>query len=600
MRLPTILPILLLAAPIVADGEEGEHYFREPQVVEAFPDPVTQLALKSDEELSVVVFKVAGASESVAAVASDGRGIEWSAPVTVSTSANAKEVQRDSVQVVGDQAVAFWLENDAAGPGLDRVVIETFAGGAWDPGADGPSTIGLGYPANSTVTAWAALAKPGINGNLYVYVLAALSSGGGPSRPYLSVSATNGTFFSAAVPVATGGGAADVEGLTLDSQMAEIHVSWSEDRSTPGTDELFYRAGLADFVGGTSWFGPESVLSTGAGDVQGTPVVTVNGQKVGVGYLQLDGLLSPQANVVASSDSGFQFGSPETVSGGALDVFAVDLELSGETFIAAWEQAKLNGKHEVRRGESKSGTGFTNTPLSGDGGAEDHDASDPQISRSVGLPSGSVMVWLEVDEDGGTEIVTAFGDQDAGGEWHDEYPRVSEAEDAGALVVLAPRVAYNHRYYNFPMAWLQDTPGAPGVPSVHVGGYRPHDVDVEGWIAGVPTSVSFVIDHLPFEDVFGFVLLGGGYAGGPGLPLPDGRNTGLLFDPFLTNFSIANFALFTAPNDPASRGAATQPVGPFVLPAGLPLSMVGVSWGPYGLLHHVTDVFTVTAEVPGP
>ncbi|MEM7307690.1 MAG: hypothetical protein AAF682_13510 [Planctomycetota bacterium] len=600
MRQHPILLFPLLAAPLAADGGDGEHYFREPEVVESFGDPVTQLALESDEELSVALFKVEGASDSIAAVTSDGRAIEWSVPTTLSTSALLKDVQRDSIQVVGEQAAAFWLERDAAGPGLDRVVVETYGAGAWDPGADGPLTIELGYPAGATVDSWAALLKPGINGNLYAYVLAGLSVGGGPSRPFLSVSSINGAFFSAAVPVATGGAAASVEGLALDSQQAEVHVSWTEDRAAAGTDEVFYRGGLADFVGNLIWFEDERVISAGAGDVQGTPIVTVNGQKVGVGYIQVDGGASPQAEVVASANSGFNFGAPENVSGGVLDVFAIDLELSGETFIVAWEQEKVNGKHEIRRGESKTGTGFTNSQVSGEGGAEDHDASSPQISRSVGLPAGSVMLWTEIDEDGGTEVITAFGDQDAGGEWHDEFPFVSEAEEAGALVVFEPRIAYNDRYYNFPMAWLQDTPGAPGVPSVHIGGYRPHDVDVDGWVAGVSTSISFDIGHLPFEDVFAFVLLGAGYAGGPGLPLMDGRNTGLLFDPFLTNFSISNFALFTAINDPAARGASTEPFGPVLLPAGLPLSMVAVSWGPYGELHHITDVITAVSEVPAP
>ena len=75
-----------------------------------------------------------------------------------------------------------------------------------------------------------------------------------------------------------------------------------------------------------------------------------------------------------------------------------------------------------------------------------------------------------------------------------------------------------------------------------------------------------------------------------------GDATGLVIDPVF-NAGLSNLGFFLAPIDPVAEGATTLPIplAPSAIPSGLPISYVGVTWGPFGDFHTMTDVFVTTA-----
>lgn len=212
-----------------------------------------------------------------------------------------------------------------------------------------------------------------------------------------------------------------------------------------------------------------------------------------------------------------------------------------------------------------------------------------------------MIVFLEGDSSG-EEVYTTFSDQEFGGEWHiDEYPIASTAQpESGGIDVIPPDVAYNLRYYNFVVVWQQETSAGSGQYDLVVGGYRPPECEIEGWFEG-STSVQFAFHHLPFQDNFAFVLISGGANAAltGNVLLPDGRKTGLLPDA-LYLIGLTNLFLFAGQVDPILEGAVTTPIPipATLLLEGFPLSFCGVTWGPFGQFHIVTDFTTALAGPP--
>lgn len=570
-------------------------------------------ALASDRELTVALY-LDEVSQQIFATTNDGRALPsdaapqsgWTAPALVSaSSAVQRSVQRDSIHVVGNQAVAVWMD-DAQGSGSTTVLCSRLVAGNWST----PIPV---HPPISDVERFACVAKPALGGGLAVHVAVAFADATDDTL-LLCTSLDGGAAFNSLVQI-NGGAVGQVTGLAIDSQLAEIYVAWVGDGS--GRPETWFRRGLVGFFGSPFWLAAETNLSTnpvGTASL-GNPVVQAGGsngwvgvqqRSIGVGWRRNDGDGTTSLRLAISSDSGVQFGAAAPVahtdSAGVI-VAQFDLELVTGEVAAVWQDnATLDamgavvvpgsGNSQVWRAETTDGTTF---PVVQQLSAQQDPAakgSQAQIARLVGAADGSMAVFLE-ESASGVEVHTAFADQANGTEWHDEYPQVSAAQGkGGAVTVTAAQVAYNALYYNFVVGWLQETVAGSGVFRLEVGGYRPPAVEILGWYQG-STEFQFFIDHAPFQDAFGFVLLSfnaNNAGAGNGL-LPDGRKTGLVFDE-LTFFGLDSFALFVGQNDPANEGVLT-PAFPFAvppeLPLGLPLSCIGVTWGPFGEVHIVTD-----------
>jgi hypothetical protein len=545
-----------------------------------------ELAVGSDLELSLVLYKECGAGEPLRFTVSDGRGVDWTAPLALpGASGAAKQVQRDSVHVIGARAFAVWSD-DALGASSTALRFSRFQSGSWSS----PLTIETGLPVGVDVSAWKTIARSGPSGDVHVYVLANVRgpATGGVDRVYLLTSNDAGASFLPALAVTSAPSGADAEGLGLDVQGDRLVVAWTDDRNAlaaPGSGlDLWVRAGTVAANGSVSWAGSEQQydLQLGAStqSTNADPIVAIEGVKQGIAWRE-DGLVNgnDQLYLRRSDDAGATWNSPDLIGSYAPSqdsVTAFDFELVGPVWTLAWEDDR-GGAANVYRAESKDGAGFPETPLTTLGGRQ------PLISRSIGTPSGATVVYI-VDTRSGSELAAYYADQESGAEWHDEPLQLADGLVPGIDEVVSPAVAYNHRYYNFVIPFLAGA-GDPIASEPFITGFRPPSLYPEGFVAG-PANPLFELGHLPFEDLFAFVLI----AEQPGLGqlfLPDGRETGLAFDA-LTTFGLSQFNFFFAGNDPVARGAMTIPLSTN-LPPGFEFWACGITIGADLNLRHVTD-----------
>lgn len=636
----------ILVSSSQAHAQKEEHYVRPPVTI-ATATAASQFAVASDRELSVVLFVEDSGTGRVLASHSDGRGLPgtWSAASPVSDgSASSRTIKRESIHVIGSQAFAIWLEDDDS-PAKTRLYFNRMSAGVFGTAS---KISDVTVPSDHDILDFACVTKPGLNGNPYVVVAFHTRNPGGDVRLLCSVSSNGGTSFGAPFAVSSSGNvpgavATAIGGLSVDTQLGELHIAWSDDRNGPGSDQVdvFYRRGVIDFLG-TTWFTPplgtgnDTPISVGAKAV-GSPTITVNGEfkwtgsnqkYVGIAWRELDkGPSAATLKVRASHDSGNTFLLPSVVAhtgdtGVAVTDF--DFETAGDTFVVAWTDnartvddgmggttvvVPVPAESHVWHAESDDGTDFDPSQtgivtMASAFEVSTNQGHTPRIARTVGNPDGSMIVFLEgtgADE----EVFTTFSDQEFGGEWHiDEYPIASAAQgNGGGTAVTPPDVAYNQRYYNFLVAWQQETAPGSAQYDLVVGGYRPQVIEIEGWQVG-STAVQWTLDHLPFQDTFAFVLISGTANNtlSGNLALPDSRKTGLVADAFYLA-GLQSFVFFAAPVDPFIEGAQTAaiPLPPTFLVEGLPLCFVGVTWGPFGDVHVLTDWFceTVTpADMP--
>lgn len=633
---PAFLAGLLMAAPLAAQHQHGAHQTREPEALTA-PGPFGNLSVASGDELSLVLFSNA-LTQAVLVCESDGRALNgtWSAPQPVSgAGGGARFVQRDSIHVDLGLGFAVWLE-DRASSADSRIFYNVRTSAGWGQ----PRAIGdAGLPANADILAYRAVFERSLSGAPCAAVLySVLDPATQAQSLWISTSGNGGFSFQAPVPVAEagpipGGSATRIGGLALDLQLAELHCAWTDDRS--GTSRVYYRRGGIDFFGRAFFYGPlatgERLISApGSRAAADDLMLQVNGERrwtgssqkyVGIAWRE-DGALPGTASlfVRASHDSGSNFLSPAIVAHTGRSGIAVrnfDFEILGDTFAITWaDNARLDpqgnvviptpAESHIWRAESSDGSTFD--PLQGANVAQLSAQSDPlhvgrapKIAYAEGTPDAGMIAFLDVGP-AGPEVATTFSDQEYGGEWHgDDFPIVSEAQGEGpGHGVPGPALAYNKRYNNFVVAWAQESAPNSLQWEIHVGGYRPQQVEIEGWEVG-SNEIHFVFEHLPFEDTFAFVLLSqsASNAFGGNLLLPDQRKTGLIPDA-LTFVGLELFGFFAAPIDPAIEGAETIgfPIPPD-LPVGLPISFCGVSWGPFGEFHLLTETVTELVTDPG-
>jgi hypothetical protein len=571
----------------VAHASGEDPHVRPPLELAPGAAPACEFSVGTDHELSLVLFKECGAGESLGYVSSDGRGVDWSAPLALPGASPAhKRVQRDSLHVVGARGFAVWSddENGASATGLR---FARFESGAWTA----PVAVVAGLPDGVDVSVFKAVARPGPSGDVHVYVLATVrgAATGGADHAYLLVSTDAGASFQPAIAVSSAASSVDVEGLGLDVQGDRLIVAWSDDRNVPqllgAGDDLWARVGDIAAGGAITWTGTEQQLDAPLGAsmaaVRGDPIVALEGTKGGVAWLE-HGFANGNDQLVLrrSVDAGATWSSIDAIGGydpSNDSVIAFDFELVGPVWTLAWQDDR-SGVHQIYRAESKDGVGFPETQLSTTGGRT------PLLSRSVGQPSGATVVYIE-ETGSGAGLAAFYADQEGGAEWHDEPVELAGVGAPGGETVLVPDVAYNHRYYNFVIPFLGAPSGAQPADDLLVTGFRPVTVYAEGFVAG-PANPFFELGHVPFEDLFGFVVVAFTPSTGQ-LLLPDGRETGLAFDA-LTTFGFTQFAFFFAPNDPIARGVFTSPLSTN-LPTGFQFYACGVTIGPDLELRHVTD-----------
>jgi hypothetical protein len=626
-RVGAVLALAALLAPVATAQLAGQrsqhragtkaevpHYKRDPFAVPGLGATVEQFSLSSDEHLDAVAIRLGGASGRVVAITNDGRGLEanWSAATRISDDTSvARLMNQDSCQVFEDRAYVSWLD-DRNGTGTTRVHFNRYDADTASWLAAPIAVNDSAYPSGSDVRDWHMVVERGSAGTPYVVVIVALEAAG-QDHVYASVSVNGGDSFQAPFRCHDGTGSpGDVGAVACALRFGELHLAWTDDRA--GTQDVYYRAGIMNFVGVPYFFGaPERRISTAAGsEALGRLVLQTGGEfrwtgsdqkYVGLAYLQDDGDGTSNLHVLSSRDNGLNFTDAtifQTATSGT-NVAAFDFEIPGDTFVVTWED-DFDLSQQVYRSQSENGLVFdTQVRLSGFEEPSNQGFA-PRISPSFGTPHGAAITFLELGTDG-AEVFTSFGDQSFGGEWHDEeYPAVSDAQsDATGRGVDSPEVAYNDLYYNYLFGWRQETAPGSGVYELVLGGYRPPFVVLEGWHLG-STASQFRVFHVPFQNTAGFVLVSiTPPTSGPGTLLYDGRKTGFLIDGTTNVWLNARWRYAVFINDSSAEGAATAPRPlPPTLTSGATLTFLAVTFGPFGEIETLTEPFTEPFGPPLP
>lgn len=573
---------VLLAVPAAADGkDEVEFFIRPTGVVDAGTTQVDALSASSDAELSVVGYVPIGSAQ-IFATEADGRGLTlapalggFDAPQLISGASTVSELDEEGVRVSGTTAMTAWIDGTAT-----VVLTARDAGtGTW-----GAPTAVPSLPAGTASDYEFVLTRSASP----VALVAAVIDGG----VFITASLDGGTTWGTALTVLpAGSGAAEVE---LEAQGSSLGIVYTDQRGPAGERALWLRTGAIPSGTPAVTLGAEQSLHSVAGEDALQPEIAIDGDGLLVGWIGSgvrDRMLATHsldggASFVIPALEPFGYSGGIGVTPDAITDF--DAEVTDDVFQLAVTEV-VGGVSSVVQLSAFDPT------FAGDWiGFVLGEGDNPRFARTETTggeaPGAQTVVFSFGTTAGGTTVGAISADQANGTEYHDEIlPVGDEGGIDPAATVERFAVAYNALYDNFiiPSAILG---GAQD--GLQITGYRPLSLIGEEFEAGA-TDARFAMGHVPFEDALLFVVISQSVGKGSFL-LPDGRDTGLTFDPLsITALSAPLFNLsFVAVNVPALEGAEFANL-PFAYPAGFSFEAVGVSVRPDGSIRKLTDVISI-------
>ena len=558
-------PLVLLAAPSAQQLD-----VRPSQQLAPFLQ-FSDFAVDTQGETSVALFSSRFPRKIMASV-SDGRGLSWSAPVTLNPSSSLAFLRPGTVCISGSRIYALWSETNPERLFFGRSLDE---GATWED----PVELDIGFASGGRPRNWALHVETDPAGD-HLYVLFSASSQPFPADDddlFLISSHDGGDAFSAALPVSTGNGTpADVDDLVLTADGTTVHALWTDDRRAPGgtANDVFYRRSVD---GGLS-FEPEVSIDRG-GPFDGRRGLSMARRADELVIAWREDRPDPvvfarnELRVRTSNDAGQSFSAVRQVGGyepfvdilGFLDLVATDAG-----FVLGWS-------------DWRSGVAEIYTSRSVDGGGSW--IAEQQVSPPTTFGHEGPVLAANGDDVGivfGLAQFTRFAcfSPDGGTSW-------SEAAVIGtpSLARWLPQIVINERYRNALTFW-SDAPGG-GDDQLWVSGFRPQSLRRSS--AG--SSLSWQLEG--FRDGFpeALVLLALDQDDALGLPNGDGRLVGLAQDR-LFGYALDHPLWFRAPLE---NGAAV--LGPVPLTPALSgtIHAVGLSWDPAGAgFGDLTDVVEVT------
>ena len=538
-------------------------------------------AVATDGDLSVAVFND-DVNNRVWAVVSDGRGVDWSAPIQVDADAigglkeSGENNRSQNLAVVGDHVYVNWID-ERNGGATERDVYfgrSTDGGQTWqEQRLDKGSAIGAGVPVDERVMAVSA--DPAGD---HIYVLMLVTNLSGNDELFLVASHDGGVTFGSAVPVSTADPTlTDVDGYNIASQGFLVHLSWTDDRAgSASADDVFYRR---SGTGGLT-FDPEIQLDSSGpllGDASLAPVVAAVGSTVAVIWEEeLASATNEECRVAVSTNGGTSFAADQKVGSytASDDIDAPNIVVCGGNIVAAWDDNRL-------------GSDAVFVSYSSDNGATWQ--PDVQVSSTGGTgfakltADESGIVSLAAESTGSPNVFESSWSRDCGATWQSTFEVSDNSGDVDRI-----RIAYNALYDNVIAVWQADD---AGLNNQFAGGYRIPTLEFSPTVIAPNVQLSFSLDHFEPNQAnrFFFVLLSGAPGSLPLAPIDD-RDLGLQLDGLLLT-SLMVPGLFFGPLDALGQGST--PSFGLALPSGTSLFAAAVSFSVNAgvtTVHQITDV----------
>ncbi len=565
--IPSFLTLLVLATPLAAQNP------RPSQQVDSNIGGASSPSISTSGVLGgnmTSVFYEDGANNTLWAVTSDGRGLQWSAPSRVDDDLTGAAKAVDSYSICtttnGNQ-YACWRDNRN---GLsDDLYFSVNRGGTWQPNIllDKGYAIGANPVRNYVMDC---------EGD---FVAVLISTDNIDEELYLVVSTDGGATFSSALPATSHNGQADVDAIALDLEDSIVHIAFADNFAGNPNDAVYYAAydlGLAAF---TALDVPvSSNIQAAGGDVDDALAISASGPNVAIA-MQADNLAGLSEELWVNVKTGGVFSGDQLIGSYLAGTNDVDnpaiLIHDLNTLVVSWEDDRLAIDHTFVASADISGgfAGFApETQVSSNGGSFPRLAGHGDyvaVTFTAGVNPHTAAA--AVSRDGGI----SFGNE------------IQSSDNTGDVDFA--EICFNPLYGNFITTWLAND---LGINHVYVGGFRSQTLTPTGtFAAGNPVSVQ-ASGFAASEDGNFFAALASGGTGSFLLPFGDGRELGLLQDPYLS-WSITQIP--GAMSGVLSAGGGSTPT--LSLPAIAPGTVIyfaGASFQATKQLFSLTDVTSVT------
>lgn len=566
------LALALSLAPTTALAAQNP---RPPQTIETSPLGLTARVATAGD-LSAILTE-SGAMQ-LELRTSDGRGVEWSAPVPIDALPGLPEqLSSDGLAIVGDRIYVSYSDERH---GTREVFVRSYdvTSGTLSPEVRVPN----GYPAGEAETfGWQLAAEAAPGGDRVYLVLAVDVPSPNIERARFVASHDGGLTFPIERQLTPG--TADLDAAyQLEAAGGVVHVAWSDSRYAASGNDVFYQRSTD---GGLTFLPADVELDAtgpGVGSVTGVgfhmiaaPPLLVLGWSEYVGSI-----LEPRIHGIVSLDQGLTFGPDQEIdqapvgSLSAITTVAVTADPDSGGAAVAWHDTRDGhlGKAEVyvastldgglNWNETKVSSGGVLGPFPEDGSVLAADGRTSMAFTYAGYYTGEIFSALSLD---------------GGATWE---PPVSIAEPplagSGAWGSFATNALYGNRIHVWSDGVLFST-------NLVVGGYRVPTLDLVQGGGGFHFELSEM-----GSSPFGAVLL----SSSPGsLPVGfgDPRDLGLAPDAlFVWSLGQAGGTL----GAPLVAGAGATPFVAAPIPPGLGIHAAAVSFDLSGgvTIGEITDV----------
>lgn len=503
-KLPLLVAAVATAGAAVAQNPRPVVQVDTAATIAEFP------GVASNGDLSAILYQE-DSDNSLWVATSDGRGIDWNAPVRVDnkpgTSSNFV-LTRKSLRIGNGNIFAVWRDD------RNSSVDDMYMTYSTDGGATWATDIWLdkGYAIGANPVRDYAFDLDGDN----LAVLIATDNGDEELYLVVSTSASTGTV-SAAIPASTLNGLGDADAIDVDVEGDIVHFAHNHDVS--GVNQTYYSA----YDLGTSTFLSQDVLVSGAvqlagGDSAGAMDVSASGSNAAIAW-DVDGINGTVEELWVNVVQGGTPMGEVQVGGYALGVDDVDqttVLMNGNMVVVAWEDNRTGSDESYLASADISGGSMVfgaDVAVTSGGGGYPALAGNGDYVACVSAGGGFPEVDFAIaSNDGGMTFGSPF----------------VVSDNSGADVDFA-EIAYNSLYGNFVCSYLADDSGAN---DAYAGGFRVQSVSAVGtFSAGSP--INFAVDGFGMsEDGNFFGVLASGSLGSQ--VAPDGRNLGLTNDLFFS------------------------------------------------------------------
>jgi len=519
---------------------------------------------------------------------SNGRGVNWQAPVRVDTDitgatkiTNPYSVQR------GDSTVwTFWLDSRSSATTEDvRFNVSNDDGASFAP-LD--AAIPDGYGGLGDVRAFRPAIVSSTSGDAVLVVMRVAPAGVFDEELFVTRSTDGGATWSTPLRLAGDSGQGhDVDQFDLAVDGDTVHLVWEDDSANGAGRYSTYHARSTD--GGVTWSAPTALdaatdpTDAGNSDAPGDNGLRVRSDGAQVAVAWLEERTHPdneEVRLALSTNSGQSFAADFHVGAGdpnTVDVDYLDLWMVNDQLLVAFTDNRasggtLDGLFVWRRhfnGSQSTEVGLSNAA----GGA---------FPRFCGAGDQVALTW---HTDNLRQSLIGRISENAGATW---LPRTVLYDSLGVNDVDNATACFDAGYDNLLAAFLADV-GPVGENRVLVSGVRPPTIVPLGFDTG-SFYVGFQgLNLIEDDDQLFCVVVALSQAEGAFL-LPDTRDTGLAYDVF-TSAGLTLLPSLLAPVN--LTGNASTPLLVNNLPPGLTFQAVGVTLDALGQTQRVTDVATV-------